>query len=146
METCPLSLALKWLDTPVWPLCKCCNLQIDREEQLNYGLRADPSLLQQLAYSVQDRFNLALFGIDVIIENVTGRYAVIDINSFPGWLCFFPSFSVSALRRHQWDLKNKERGGGVREWFISKAVGFILWCPFVYGDFSSSNHKLAWLC
>jgi len=33
---------------------------------------------------MQKKFEVDLLGIDVIIENGTGRYAVIDINPFPG--------------------------------------------------------------
>ena len=40
--------------------------------------------LRSLAVKLQQIFGLELFGVDVIIENVTGRYAIIDINTFPG--------------------------------------------------------------
>lgn len=45
----------------------------------------DLEKLEMLADNVQKRFNLDLIGIDVIIENRTGRYAIIDINTFPGF-------------------------------------------------------------
>lgn len=40
--------------------------------------------LTNLANKLQEVFGLDLFGVDVIIENSTGRYAIIDINTFPG--------------------------------------------------------------
>lgn len=40
--------------------------------------------LTSLANKLQEMFGLDLFGVDVIIENLTGRYAIIDINTFPG--------------------------------------------------------------
>lgn len=45
----------------------------------------DLSKLRMLAEKVQERFGLDLLGIDVIIENRTGHYAIIDINTFPGF-------------------------------------------------------------
>lgn len=47
-------------------------------------LEPDERQLEHLAVQIQQKLGLTLFGIDVIIENGTGRYAVIDINSFPG--------------------------------------------------------------
>lgn len=44
----------------------------------------DLGKLRMLAEKIQDRFGLDLLGIDVIIENRTGHYAIIDINTFPG--------------------------------------------------------------
>jgi len=40
--------------------------------------------LTRLGVKLQQTFGLDLFGFDVIMENVTGRYAIIDINTFPG--------------------------------------------------------------
>lgn len=45
----------------------------------------DLGKLRMLAEKIQDRFGLDLLGIDVIIENRTGHYAIIDINTFPGF-------------------------------------------------------------
>jgi len=44
----------------------------------------DAEKLRCLTVRLQQTFGLDLFGIDVIIENVTGRYAIIDVNTFPG--------------------------------------------------------------
>jgi len=46
---------------------------------------ADEAKLNVLTVRLQETFQLDLFGIDVIIENCTGRYAIIDINTFPGY-------------------------------------------------------------
>jgi inositol-1,3,4-trisphosphate 5/6-kinase/inositol-tetrakisphosphate 1-kinase len=48
-------------------------------------IEPDVTKLRQLSSSVQKSFELDLLGIDVIIENKTGRYAIIDINTFPGY-------------------------------------------------------------
>ena len=44
----------------------------------------DAEKLRSLTIRLQQTFGLDLFGIDVIVENMTGRYAIIDINTFPG--------------------------------------------------------------
>jgi len=46
--------------------------------------KPDTEMLRSLTVRLQQTFGLDLFGIDVIIENITGRYAIIDINTFPG--------------------------------------------------------------
>jgi len=58
------------------------------ENEVEYPIiEPDEQKLLQLSAGIQKRFDLELLGIDVIIENSTGRYAVIDINVFPGAVC-----------------------------------------------------------
>lgn len=47
-------------------------------------IEPDERKLVHLVSALQKKFGLDLLGVDVIIENDTGRYAVIDINVFPG--------------------------------------------------------------
>jgi glutathione synthase/RimK-type ligase-like ATP-grasp enzyme len=42
------------------------------------------TLLESLAQKLKEKFGLELFGIDVIISMETKKYAVIDVNNFPG--------------------------------------------------------------
>ena len=57
------------------------------ESEVEYPIiEPDDQKLLQLSAGIQKWFDLELVGIDVIIENSTGRYAVIDINVFPGAL------------------------------------------------------------
>ncbi|XP_014667166.1 PREDICTED: inositol-tetrakisphosphate 1-kinase-like [Priapulus caudatus] len=49
------------------------------------SVRPQPMKLSRLVDVVRERLQLALCGIDVIVEHGTGRYAVIDINAFPGY-------------------------------------------------------------
>ena len=58
--------------------------QLDEEDDGHAHITPEPHKLNQLAQAIQAKFKLDLFGVDVIIENGTGRYAVIDINAFPG--------------------------------------------------------------
>jgi len=58
------------------------------ESEVEYPIiEPDEQKLLQLSAGIQKRFDLELLGIDLIIENSTGRYAVIDINVFPGAVC-----------------------------------------------------------
>jgi len=57
------------------------------ESEVEYPIiEPDEQKLLQLSAGVQKRFDIELLGIDMIIENATGRYAVIDVNVFPGGL------------------------------------------------------------
>ena len=55
------------------------------ESEVEYPIiEPDEEKLLALSTGIQQRFGLELLGIDMIIENATGRYAVIDVNAFPG--------------------------------------------------------------
>ncbi|XP_022903430.1 inositol-tetrakisphosphate 1-kinase-like [Onthophagus taurus] len=56
-------------------------------------IRREPNLLiiQKMAEIVRKNFEMDLLGIDVVIENTTGRYAIIDVNAYPGY-DGFPNF------------------------------------------------------
>lgn len=49
--------------------------------------------LDRIVKVVRGSLDVALFGIDVIIEKGTGRYAIIDMNLFPGKLVTSPFLS-----------------------------------------------------
>jgi len=59
-------------------------LKMDESELEPPLFEPDAKNLRNLTVRLQETFGLDLFGIDVIIENVTGRYAIIDVNTFPG--------------------------------------------------------------
>ena len=42
-------------------------------------------MVNKIAHTVQNLFELNLVGIDIIIDWTTGDYAVIDVNYFPGY-------------------------------------------------------------
>ena len=55
------------------------------ESEIDYPIiEPDEQKIDHLVSGIQKKFGLELLGIDVIIENGTGRYGVIDINAFPG--------------------------------------------------------------
>uniref|UniRef100_A0A8C8GTT9 Inositol-tetrakisphosphate 1-kinase n=1 Tax=Oncorhynchus tshawytscha TaxID=74940 RepID=A0A8C8GTT9_ONCTS len=51
------------------------------------GVSQPPSddVIRELSRSLRQALGVSLFGIDVIINNLTGQHAVIDINAFPGY-------------------------------------------------------------
>uniref|UniRef100_A0A4W5RRX8 Inositol-tetrakisphosphate 1-kinase n=1 Tax=Hucho hucho TaxID=62062 RepID=A0A4W5RRX8_9TELE len=51
------------------------------------GVSQPPSddVIRELSRSLRHALGVSLFGIDVIINNLTGQHAVIDINAFPGY-------------------------------------------------------------
>ena len=57
---------------------------MDESEMEQPIFEPDEAKMSCLAATLRTKFQVDLFGVDVIIENTTGRYAVIDINSFPG--------------------------------------------------------------
>lgn len=71
---------------------------------LKHG-RPKNKILDLIVNEVRTKLGLTLFGIDVIIEKGSGRYAIIDMNVFPGklytfgrlltfYLLFFPSPTI----------------------------------------------------
>lgn len=43
------------------------------------------ALFQKIVMTLRKILGMALFGVDVVIENKTGKYGIIDINAFPGY-------------------------------------------------------------
>ncbi|XP_054153055.1 inositol-tetrakisphosphate 1-kinase-like [Oppia nitens] len=65
----------------------CCALtELDPTDQSCQPIR-DPEMerLDRIVKVVSQKVGLTLLGIDVIIDNMTGRYAIIDMNAFPGY-------------------------------------------------------------
>lgn len=61
--------------------------QLDEEDLSSHPLiEPDCKKMELFVRGIQKKIGLDLLGVDLIIENDTGRYAVIDINAFPG-LC-----------------------------------------------------------
>lgn len=53
--------------------------------------RPDQERLTEIVTTIRKELGMSLLGIDVIIENGTGKYAIIDINAYPGY-DGFPNF------------------------------------------------------
>lgn len=58
---------------------------MDEEDKLKYPLQEPKKEeLERIVSLVRSQIKMSLIGIDIIIENETGRYAIIDMNTFPG--------------------------------------------------------------
>lgn len=59
---------------------------LDEEDAKTADIAITPEKerLDRIVKVIRGELGLNLMGIDVIIENETGRYAIIDMNSFPG--------------------------------------------------------------
>jgi hypothetical protein len=57
--------------------------------------------IREIVATIRDLTSLSLFGFDVIICATTGRYALIDINYFPGYrgIDNFPKLFVEFLKK-----------------------------------------------
>ncbi|XP_053700269.1 inositol-tetrakisphosphate 1-kinase [Synchiropus splendidus] len=56
-----------------------------REHVEGVSLPPSDDVIRELSRSLRQALGVSLFGIDVIINNQSGRHAVIDINAFPGY-------------------------------------------------------------
>lgn len=44
----------------------------------------DPERLKIIVETIREEMGLKLWGVDVVVENHSGRYAIIDLNAYPG--------------------------------------------------------------
>lgn len=70
-------------------------------------------MLDRIVESMRQCFGLTFFGVDVIIEDKTGNYVVIDINNFrecsllrPNWMILKFNFIITIIR---WRLRRSLR-------------------------------------
>ncbi|CAG2058427.1 unnamed protein product [Timema podura] len=57
----------------------------DVAEPVASPLLGDQSRFQSIVDSLRREFGMALLGVDVVVENGTGRYAIIDVNAYPSY-------------------------------------------------------------
>lgn len=55
------------------------------EEDIPLTVKPNHQIFEMIVKNIQEIFGLVLVGIDVVIENHTGKYAIIDVNVFPGY-------------------------------------------------------------
>jgi hypothetical protein len=73
------------------------------EGQGNESIRVRPTvsgpLIDRVVAMLRHTLQMSLFGVDIVVEKGTGRYAIIDINAFPGnWSFDYFYFYVSLIR------------------------------------------------
>ena len=60
--------------------------ELDEDDSATPPAKPRAEHLDRMVKVVRGELDVMLFGIDVIIEKRTGRYAIIDMNLFPGAL------------------------------------------------------------
>lgn len=55
------------------------------EDDIPLTVKPNYQIFEKIVKNIQEIFQLVLVGIDVVIENHTGKYAIIDVNVFPGY-------------------------------------------------------------
>lgn len=67
------------------PNCSSFLTELDQDDLSKTPIPPDMDRLKEIARIIQQQLKMELFGIDVIIDCQSGKYAVIDINAFPGY-------------------------------------------------------------
>jgi hypothetical protein len=57
---------------------------LDPSDKMVSTPQPDSAKVQRIVSTLRNELGMSLFGIDVVIENGSGRYGIIDINAFPG--------------------------------------------------------------
>lgn len=57
---------------------------LDPEDRNAVKIEPDHKVLSEIAKTMRKEFGMDLLGVDVVISNRTSRYAIIDVNAFPG--------------------------------------------------------------
>lgn len=68
-----------------WAESKEQSMQPTKSLQTNNFLALSHDRLQEIVKIFSGKLGLTFYGIDIIIENETSRYAIIDMNTFPGY-------------------------------------------------------------
>lgn len=55
------------------------------EQEQNFTVKPKYEIFERIVKKIEKIFGLILVGIDVVLENHTGKYAIIDVNAFPGY-------------------------------------------------------------
>ncbi|KZC11308.1 Inositol-tetrakisphosphate 1-kinase, partial [Dufourea novaeangliae] len=66
------------------------------EADIPLTVKPEHETLEKIVKNITELFGLRLFGVDVVIENHTGKYAIIDVNVFPGYVGY-PNFFEQLL-------------------------------------------------
>ncbi|XP_076247038.1 LOW QUALITY PROTEIN: inositol-tetrakisphosphate 1-kinase [Calliopsis andreniformis] len=61
------------------------------EEDIPLTVKPKQETVEKIVKKITKLFGLLLIGVDVVIENHTGKYAIIDVNVFPGYVGY-PNF------------------------------------------------------
>lgn len=66
---------------------------LDPEDENVPKVKPNPEILERIASTLRKAFGMELLGVDVVIENNTKKYAIIDVNAYPGSVYFVVLFN-----------------------------------------------------
>nr|CAH7760886.1 unnamed protein product [Callosobruchus chinensis] len=69
---------------------------LDPEDVVPERIKPDEKVIEVIAMTLRRAFGMDLLGVDVVIEKSTGKYAIIDVNAYPGY-DGFPNFFEALL-------------------------------------------------
>lgn len=69
---------------------------LDLDDVINERWEPDPKIMEVIASTLRKSFGMDLLGVDVVIDKSNGRYAIIDVNAYPGY-DGFPNFFNALL-------------------------------------------------
>lgn len=90
------------------------------EENIPLTVKPNFQIFETIVKNIKEIFGLILVGVDVVIENHTGKYAIIDVNVFPGY-DGYPSFfehlinSIRKLLLKQGACRQSSKGCTLRK-------------------------------
>ncbi|XP_067831018.1 inositol-tetrakisphosphate 1-kinase-like isoform X2 [Heptranchias perlo] len=87
-----------------------CSHLTERNEGDSLPSGPSDGIIRSISQGLQVALGISLFGVDVIVDNKTGKLAVIDVNAFPGYEGV-PEF-FSALLHHIETLLHERDGSG----------------------------------
>lgn len=80
---------------------------ISKEEQ-SFAVKPKYEIFEKIVQKIKKIFGLLLVGIDVVIENHSENYAIIDVNAFPGY-DGYPNFFYNLVGSIKKQLAEKKK-------------------------------------
>ncbi|XP_078389483.1 inositol-tetrakisphosphate 1-kinase-like isoform X1 [Cetorhinus maximus] len=118
-----------------------CSHLTARDEGASLPSGPSDRIIKLISRGLQASLGMSLFGVDVIVDNKTGKLAVIDVNAFPGYEGV-PEFFSALLNHIETLLREREKNPDGRSW-VAKPPGPHFWCPGAQetcAPSSASNH------
>ncbi|XP_038642128.1 inositol-tetrakisphosphate 1-kinase-like isoform X2 [Scyliorhinus canicula] len=103
-----------------------CSHLTERDEGASVSRGPSDRTIKLISRGLQASLGMSLFGVDVIVDNATGKLAVIDINAFPGYEGV-PEFFGALLNHIETLLRERERNPDRRS-PVAKMPGPHCWC------------------
>lgn len=87
---------------------------LDPEDRNAVKVEPDPKVLSEIARTIRKEFGMDLLGVDIVISDRTSRYAIIDVNVYPGY-DGFPNFFEALLECVKEKNKDSHMNGKCEE-------------------------------